>query len=199
MLLGLDWLSVHNPEIDWIKRTIKFDRCPSQCKSTALHINKFIKKIEEKDPELDLEGLSKGKIPKYVTDRFNHLFTMKEFHQVPKRREWDHAINLVPDTPRTIPARNYRLTLLEQEALNKYIDEELKAGKIQPSKSPYASPCFFITKKDGSRRLVQDYHKINQYTVKDKFPLPNVADLVDVLHEGRYFNKMDILWGYNNV
>ena len=54
---------------------------------------------------------------------------------------------------------------IEAKALDAYLDVELKAGKIQPSNSPYAAPCFFIAKKDGNRRLVQDYWKVNKFTV----------------------------------
>ena len=64
------------------------------------------------------------------------------------------------------------MTPVEQEAVDQFVEDELKAGKIHESKSPYASPCFFIAKKDGSRHLVQDYQKINAFTVKDKTLLP---------------------------
>ena len=84
---------------------------------------------------------------------------------------------------------------VEQEAIDQFVEDELKAGKICESKSPYASPCFFITKKDGSRCLDQDYQKINAFTVKDKTPLPHIDDLLDVLEDGKLFTKMDIIWG----
>ena len=91
------------------------------------------------------------------------------------------------------------MTPVEQEAIDQFVEDELKAGKICESKSPYASPCFFIAKKDGSRRLVQDYRKINAFTVKDKTSLPRIDDLLDILEDGKLFTKMDIIWGYNNV
>ena len=53
--------------------------------------------------------------------------------------------------------------------------------------------------KDGSRCLIQDYRKINAFTVKDKTPLPRIDDLLDVLEDGKLFTKMDIIWGYNNI
>ena len=91
------------------------------------------------------------------------------------------------------------MTPVEQEAIDQFVEDELKAGKIHESKSPYASPCFFITKKDGSHHLVQDYQKSNAFTVKDKTPLPHIDDLLDILEDGKLFTKMDIIWGYNNV
>ena len=91
------------------------------------------------------------------------------------------------------------MTPVEQEAVHQFVEDELKAGKIREPKLPYASPCFFIAKKDGSHHLVQDYQKINAFTVKDKTPLPCIDDLLDVLEDGKLFTKMDIIWGYNNI
>jgi hypothetical protein len=127
------------------------------------------------------------------------MFEKKNFDKLPGRWEWDHEINLVPDAPKELPARNYRMTPVEQQALDEFVNEELKTGKICPSKLPYAAPCFFIAKKDGGRRLVQDYRKVNSHTIKDKTPLPCIDDMIDTLVKGRYYTKMDIIWGYNNV
>ena len=91
------------------------------------------------------------------------------------------------------------MTPVEQEAIDHFIEDELKAGKIHESKLPYASPCFFIAKMDGSHHLVQDYQKVNTFMVKDKTLLPHIDDLLDVLEDGKLFTKMDIIWGYNNV
>ena len=62
---------------------------------------------------------------------------------------WDHAIELKKGAPATIPGKIYALMQVEQETLTKFIDEHLKKGYIMPLKSPYASPFFFIKKKDG--------------------------------------------------
>ena len=67
------------------------------------------------------------------------------------------------------------------------------------SKSRYAASCFYIPKKDGSLQLVQDYRKLNQVTIKDKTPLPLIGEVIDKLKEARYFNKLDLIWEYNNV
>ena len=67
------------------------------------------------------------------------------------------------------------------------------------SKLRYAAPCFYIPKKDGSLWLVQDYRKLNQVTIKDKMPLPLIEEVINKLKETRYFNKLDLIWGYNNV
>ena len=75
----------------------------------------------------------------------------------------------------------------------------MKSGRIQPSKSPMASPVFFVKKKDGSLRLVQDYRKLNDMTIKNSYPLPLISDIINKLKKAKYFTKLDVRWGYNNV
>jgi len=96
-------------------------------------------------------------------------------------------------------AKAYTMTLKEEEALNQWLDEQLKAGLIVESKSRYAVSCFYIPKKNGSLWLVQDYRKLNQVMIKDKTPLPLIGEVINKLKEARYFNKLDLIWGYNNV
>ena len=64
-----------------------------------------------------------------------------------------------------------------------------------------ASPVFFIKKKDGSLCLVQDYQKLNAMTVKNAYPLPLIPDIFNKVSEAkaRYFTKLDVCWGYNNI
>ncbi|KXN91870.1 hypothetical protein AN958_11550, partial [Leucoagaricus sp. SymC.cos] len=73
----------------------------------------------------------------------------------------------------------YPMTLKEEEELNAFIDKNLKSGRIYISKSQYAAPCFFIPKTNGSKQLVQNYWKINQYMVKDKMPIPLISEVVN--------------------
>ena len=61
------------------------------------------------------------------------------------------------------------------------------------------APCFYIPKKDSSLQLVQDYKKLNQVTIKDKMPLPLIGEVIDKLKKAIYFNKLNLIWGYNNV
>jgi len=85
------------------------------------------------------------------------------------------------------------MMLKEEEALNQWLDKQLKARLIVESKSRYAVPCFYISKKDGLLWLVQDYRKLNQVTIKDKMPLPLIGEVIDKLKEARYFNKLDLI------
>lgn len=103
------------------------------------------------------------------------------------------------DAPREISAGTYNMTVKEQDKLKAFIKENLESGWIWPSKSPYAAPTFFIPKKDGSKRLIQDYRWLNNVVVKDKTPLPRIGKVINKLGKAKYFNKLDIIWGYNNV
>ena len=85
------------------------------------------------------------------------VFSKEEAHQFPPSRPWDHAIKLKEGTPKAINCKVYPTTLTEDEALQKFIKEQLEKGYISKSKSPYASPFFFIKKKDGKLCPVQDY------------------------------------------
>ena len=103
------------------------------------------------------------------------------------------------EAPKEFNTKAYMMTLKEEEALNQWLDEQLKAGLIVKSKSRYTAPCFYIPKKDRSLQLVQNYRKLNQITIKDKTPLPLIGEVIDKLKEVKYFNKLDLIWGYNNV
>jgi len=91
------------------------------------------------------------------------------------------------------------MILKEEEALNQWLDEQLKAGLIMKSKSRYAVLCFYIPKKNSSLQLVQDYRKLNQVTIKDKNPLPLIGKVIYKLKEVKYFNKLNLIWEYNNI
>ena len=91
------------------------------------------------------------------------------------------------------------MTIKEEETLNQWLDEQLKAGLIVESKSRYVALYFYIPKKDRSLWLVQDYRKLNHVTIKDKIPLPLIGEFIDKLKEAKYFNKLDLIWEYNNV
>ena len=79
------------------------------------------------------------------------------------------------------------------------MDKQLKAKSIVESKLRYVGLYFYIPKKDSSLQLVQDYKKLNQVTIKDKILFPLIEEVIDKLKEAKYFNKLDLIWGYNNI
>ncbi|SJL00118.1 uncharacterized protein ARMOST_03430 [Armillaria ostoyae] len=104
----------------------------------------------------------------------------------------DHAIELVSNAQATLNCKVYPLNRSEQEELDKFLEENLATGHIKPSKSPMASPFFFVKKKDGKLCPVQDYHKLNEMTIKNCYPLPLISELMDKLGSAKYFTKLDI-------
>ena len=129
---------------------------------------------------------------------FKDMFDKETFDELPPRRPWDHAIELLPGDHK-VDCKTYNLTSVEQKELDEFLEENLKTGRIRPSKSPFASAFFFIKKKDGKLRPVQDYRKLNEITVKNRYPLPLISELIDKLKSAKYYTKLDIRWGYNNV
>ena len=80
----------------------------------------------------------------------------------------------------------------EQKELDQFLKENLETGWIRLSKSLMASPVFFIKKKDGTLQLVQDYRALNAMTVKNKYPLPLISELINELRGAKYFTKIDV-------
>ena len=103
------------------------------------------------------------------------------------------------EASKELNAKAYIMTIKEEEALNQWLNEQLKAGLIKESKLIYAAPYFYILKKNRLLQLVQDYRKLNQVMIEDKTPLPLIREVIDKLKEVWYFNKLDLIWGYNNV
>ena len=100
-------------------------------------------------------------------------------HRFPDSREWDHAIDLKPDAPATMDCKVYPLSPAEDIALQTFLSKNLDKGYIRQSKSPYAFPFFFIKKKNGDLRPVQDYRKLNAFTIRNTTPLPLIRELMD--------------------
>jgi len=129
---------------------------------------------------------------------FESVFAKENFDILPEHRQWNHVIELIPGSePKSLKV--YPLSPVEQKELDSFLEENLHTRRIRPSKSPMAAPVFFIKKKDGSLRLVQDYRALNSITVKNKYSLPLISKLVSQLRGARYFTKLDVQWGFNNV
>ena len=124
--------------------------------------------------------------------QFSKVFSEEASHEFPPSRVWDHAIELKPNAPATLPGKIYPLSQAELQELDKFVAEHLKRGTIHPSKSPYAASFFFIKKKNGKLRPVQDYRPINEWTIKNKYPLPLIPQLIDWMQDCSLFTKFDI-------
>jgi hypothetical protein len=114
--------------------------------------------------------------------------------------DWDieFIIELVPGTP-PIAQRPYRMNPLELEELKKQLPDMLSKGLIRPSASPWGSPVLFVDKRDGTIRLYVDYRRLNEVTIKNKYPLPKIEDLFDQLNGAKVFSKIDLRTGYHQL
>ncbi len=134
--------------------------------------------------------------PEYL--KYRKIFSETASHRLPKHQPWDHAIELKPGAELK-DCGLYRMPPDEREGLKNTIKDLLSRGLIRESKAPQASPVFFVEKKDGTKRFVQDYRNLNAITIKNAYPLPLIPDLIDKLQGARYFTKFDVRWGYNNI
>ena len=139
--------------------------------------------------------------PKEIPPEFRKymkVFSDEEAQRLPKHQPWDHKIDLIlgQNMKKTSV---YRLTPPEKIALQEYITDGLKRGTLRRSEAPDACSFFFIDKKDGKLCPVQDYRPLNAITKKNAAPIPLIPELVDKLLGARFFTKLDVRWGYNNV
>jgi hypothetical protein len=143
------------------------------------------------------EDVDLSTIPPEYHD-FADLFSKKEADKLPPHQRHDHTIPLQPGSaPHFGPI--YKLSPVELETLRKYIDENLKKGFIRNSQSPYGAPIVFAKKKDGSLRLCVNYRGLNKLTIKNRYPLPLIGELLDRISKATVFSKFDIRDGYNRL
>jgi transposase InsO family protein len=130
-------------------------------------------------------------------NEYASVFNKVEAERLPQERPYDCEIPLRdPDrTPPFLPL--YNLSPKEHEALKLYIDDMLTKGFIRPSKSPAGAPIFFVNKADGSLRPCVDYRALNEMTIKNRYPLPLINDLLDKLQGAKVFTKLDLRGAYN--
>jgi len=155
------WLRTFNPKIDWERGKVEMPWPKAWVKrSTTIATAKQI-------PE--------------EYRRHSKVFDKKEANRFPPKREEDHMINLKEDAPTNLDCKIYPLSHDQDTKLTEFLGEHLQKGYIRESKSPYATPFFFIKKKDGKLRPIQDYRKLNEQTVRDNYPLPLIKMILEQL------------------
>jgi hypothetical protein len=108
----------------------------------------------------------------------------------------DHSIPLILGNlpPNVCP---YRHPFAQKSEIEKIVQQFIVTSVIHPSTSPYSSPVVMILKKEGSRCMCPDFHTLKKLTIKDKFPIPIIDDILDELSGAQYFTKLDVHSGYH--
>lgn len=192
VVLGTDYLSRVGAKLDLSENTIRINNILIPALSTyqsysilsggtrALHANDHLK------PDDDVSLM-------HFLDN-----ELKLFDLVPGRtRVVRHRIVLENSTP--IKQRYYPVSPVIQEMINSQLDEMLQKGVIEPSNSSWSSPVLLVPKKDGSKRFVVDFRKVNNVSKKDAYPIPFIASILDKLRAGKYVSTLDLEKGYWQV
>jgi len=120
------------------------------------------------------------------------VFGKVESERMLTRNVWDHAIDL-KEMFKPKKERIYLLSKNEREEVQNFIKDQLRKEYIRLSKSPQTLPVFFVSKKDGEKKMVMNYFNLNNQTVKNNYSLPLIMDLIDNMGSKKVFTKMD-LW-----
>ena len=151
--------------------------------------------IDLNDPAKRRKLVSEARL-KHLLGKYKQVF--KDLpNGLPPDRGVQHTIELLENkTPFKHP---YRLSPLELAEAKKQIAELLAKGFIQPSQSPFGAPILFVQKKDGSLRMCIDYRALNALTVRNRYPLPNISDLLDKFAGAQVFSSLDLASGYHQI
>ena len=129
---------------------------------------------------------------------FSHVFPHEIPHGLPPKCSIQHKIDLLPGS--TLPNRpTYSINPQETQEIQRQVDDLLTKGLIRESLSPCAIPALLVPKKDGSMRMCVDSRVINKITIKYRYPIPRLEDLLDELHRATIFSKIDIRSGYYQI
>jgi len=205
VILGYPWFAANQPKIDWARGWIDTAQLPLVLHSPNALKPQFTPDAHNLrdptegevlyvgrvyiEPHIARQTMSSTLAEEYDKPRLNPIpaeyrrhhkvFSEEAAQHFPESRIWDHAIKLKPGAPSTLPGKIYALSQLELQELAKFVKEHLAKGYIRPSKSPYAVPFFFIKKKDGKLRPVQDYRRLNEWTIRNRYPLPLIPQLIN--------------------
>jgi len=176
------------------------DKKKKQKKEKMMEVKKMVEKWEIWDKEEEVAKLE-AEAKKLVPEKFHKwikVFGKKQSERMPTRKVWNHAIDVKEEF---VPKKGKVHPLLrkEREEVREFIREQLRKGYIRLSKSPQMAPVFFMGKKDRKKQMVQDYRYLNEWMIKNNYPLPLISDVLENIGTKKVFMKMDLRWGYNNV
>ncbi|XP_054820627.1 uncharacterized protein LOC129319541 [Prosopis cineraria] len=206
VVVGIDWLLANNATPDCVRKIISLPiytaptMKPSQ--SRFLFVMQEKKCIQQGCQAymmfFSVYATYDKAIEKIrVVNKFLEIFS-EEVSGLPLEREVKFSIDLVPGTEPILKAP-YWMSPSELAELKNQLEELLEKGFIRLSVSLWGSPVLFVKKKDGSMRLCIDYRQLNKVTVKNKYPLPRIDDLLDQLVGATVFSKINLRLGYHQL
>jgi hypothetical protein len=190
VVLGMDWMSQHQGVIDCAKKII----------TMTSSIGIVVKHVSVKPPQTTrchkiISGPTLDQVP--IVCEYPDVFP-DELPGMPQDWDIEFIIELIPGTG-PIAQRPYRMNPAELVELKKQLVDLLSKGLIRPSSSAWRSPILFVDKSDSSSRLCSDYRKLNDVTIKNKYPLPKINDLFDQLTGAQVFSNIDLRTGYHQL
>uniref|UniRef100_A0A2N9EXV4 RNA-directed DNA polymerase n=1 Tax=Fagus sylvatica TaxID=28930 RepID=A0A2N9EXV4_FAGSY len=205
MVLGTHWLRTLGEIVwDFSKLTMRFTSNGEDVvlRGISDQVVKFKREISKPAQGAWGQLLALEDNAKFHLELFQLLSTyediFKEPSGLPPTRTQDHQIPLQPGS---IPvcAKAYRHPYHQKNKIERQVAEMLSSGIIRPSRSPFSSPVILVKKHDGTWRMCVDYRSLNKVTIKDKFPIPIIDELLDELHGARFFSKLDLRSGYHQI
>ena len=196
VILGMDYLSTNRILVDCPEKKL----FPNSKQPELLSSQGFMKDIQDSVQcfliftHLEVEK-EEGTSIISVVHKFEDVFP-EEVPRLPPSREVDFSIDLVPGTD-PVSMAPYRMALAELVELKSQIEELLGKQFIWPNTSPLGALVLLVRKKDGSSSLCVDYRQLNKMTIKNKYPLRRIDDLMDQLHGASVFSKIDLRSGYH--
>ena len=184
-ILGIDFLHANDFGIEVRTRALSY-KYKGEPQSLALPLNPLCNIQVDVENQIKLPPVEQ-EISEKITKLLNanqHLFANK-MSELGMATAIKHTIDTGTSAPVNLPLRRTPQKL--KMTVRGHIDEMQSHNIIRESASPYAAPVVMTTKKDGDPRFCVDYRKLNQVTVKDRYPLPRIDDTIDALHGAQYF------------